>query len=138
MRITAPRLAERRAETVRHVARVAGARERRALFVEGDYLPLPVVGRHASHLVAFARRHDDQWAVAMAPRLTTHLTRPPTFPVGASVWGDTTVSLPPEAPAFWHDVFGGATVEASNGVLRVADAVAACRPPPSSSRPHDP
>jgi (1->4)-alpha-D-glucan 1-alpha-D-glucosylmutase len=69
-------------------------REQPALFVDGEYMPLAVRGEHAANVVAFARRHGDEWALAVVPRLTTELTGPPVFPVGAAVWGDTAVELP--------------------------------------------
>jgi (1->4)-alpha-D-glucan 1-alpha-D-glucosylmutase len=65
-----------------------------ALFVDGEYLPLSVHGEYAANVVAFARRLGDELALAVVPRLTTQLTRPPVFPVGAPVWGDTSVELP--------------------------------------------
>jgi (1->4)-alpha-D-glucan 1-alpha-D-glucosylmutase len=44
-----------------------------ALFRRGDYLPLDVVGPAAPHAVAFARRHGEEWMVAVAPRLLVPL-----------------------------------------------------------------
>ncbi len=64
------------------------------LFRRGDYLPLRAVGTQASHVVAYARRRGDAWAVAVAPRHTVSLLRgAAAVPVGA-VWGDTRVRLP--------------------------------------------
>jgi (1->4)-alpha-D-glucan 1-alpha-D-glucosylmutase len=66
------------------------------LFTEGDYLPLAVHGPAAEHLVAIARRRGDQWALALAPRLTARLCGfggPP--PLGAP-WAGTFIEVPPE------------------------------------------
>ena len=38
------------------------------LFRDGAYLPLTVTGRWQNHVVAFARRYQDQMAIAIAPR----------------------------------------------------------------------
>jgi (1->4)-alpha-D-glucan 1-alpha-D-glucosylmutase len=45
------------------------------LFAAGDYLPLPVSGPLADHLIAFARRHDGRALITLAPRLLAGLLR---------------------------------------------------------------
>ncbi|MBX6342884.1 MAG: malto-oligosyltrehalose synthase, partial [Thermomicrobiaceae bacterium] len=70
-------------------------RERADLFAEGDYLPLEATGARPGHVVAFARRHDGAWALAVAPRLLARLTDPGVPPLGETVWGDTALALPP-------------------------------------------
>jgi len=72
------------------------------LFVGGDYIPLRSADER---FVAFARRHDGRWVLALASRFTTRGT------VGASV------PLPAGAPARWRDAITGGTVEASRGEL---------------------
>ena len=69
------------------------------LFLEGDYLPLEVVGERAEHVFAFARRIDGKALIGVAPRL------PWTFrkATGAgfeerSAWGDTALVLPKQLP----------------------------------------
>ena len=69
----------------------------RELFACGEYIPLEVRGARACHVVAFARRLEDQWALAAAPRWTSRL----------SDWADTEILLPPAAPAEWTDAFTG-------------------------------
>jgi (1->4)-alpha-D-glucan 1-alpha-D-glucosylmutase len=99
-----------------------GLRARRddpELFVDGDYLPLAVVGANAAHVLAFARRFGDRWAIAIVPRLTTQLCRPPLFPVGPDVWGDTAVVLPANAPDAWHDVMCSASRTAVDHTIPV-------------------
>jgi (1->4)-alpha-D-glucan 1-alpha-D-glucosylmutase len=44
-------------------------RARRALFLEGEYLPLAVEGEHAGHVVAFGRHLGVERVVCVAPRL---------------------------------------------------------------------
>jgi len=66
------------------------------LFERGDYVPLAVTGSRASHVVAFARRHEGRAVIAVAARLWASLGvdagKPP---LGDAVWGDTQVSLEP-------------------------------------------
>ena len=69
-------------------------REFEQLFSIGEYFPLPVTGKFAENVIAFARRHQDQAAVVIAPRLSVSLSGfggPP--PLG-ELWQDTAVTLP--------------------------------------------
>jgi len=87
------------------------------LFLHGDYLPLTAEGERQAHLVAFARRHESEWALVVAGRFFSKLTPPGEFPVGEEVWGNTALALPPEAPTQWHSIFTGDTV-ATNTVSK--------------------
>ncbi|MGD8910404.1 MAG: malto-oligosyltrehalose synthase, partial [Chromatiales bacterium] len=81
-------------------------RQHRALFEQGDYLPLEVSGRHAEHLCAFARRKGTQLAVTVAPRLVFRLAGG-ALPLGVALWGDTRIELP---LASWHNWLTGETL----------------------------
>ncbi|HEX9122028.1 MAG TPA: malto-oligosyltrehalose synthase [Actinomycetota bacterium] len=95
------------------------------LFLDGRYLPVAAHGSRAGHVVAFARRLEDRWALAVAPRLTLRLAGPGRPPLGERVWADTTLELPREAPPVWRDVFTGGPVRANGrGGLLVADVLA--------------
>ena len=72
-------------------------REHRELFAHGEYLPLET----PESLFAFARRLGDEWAIAIAPRFPTRITERGRWPVG-DVWGDTTITLPDDAPPAWR------------------------------------
>jgi len=80
---------------------------RRELFSDGEYIPLEVRGAQARHVVTFARRLEDQWAIAIVPRWTVSLTD----------WSDTEVVLPSGAPSAWTDAVTGL----AGGSLRIAD-----------------
>jgi (1->4)-alpha-D-glucan 1-alpha-D-glucosylmutase len=100
-------------------------REHPALFAYGDYRPVRVSGRHAAHVVAFARRHEDQGVIAIGARLFASLgPAVGTLPVGAC-WSDTTLDLAfvPSGSAML-DVFGGTRTIANGNVLPLADAFA--------------
>jgi (1->4)-alpha-D-glucan 1-alpha-D-glucosylmutase len=84
-----------------------------ALFSEGEYLPLDVTGEQAARVLAFARRHEESWAVVIVPRLTAKLGFPP---LGA-VWGDTAVVLPDKAPDGWSNVFTGESLAGTEGTI---------------------
>ncbi len=91
-----------------------------ALFSEGDYVPLEVVGRHAERVLAFARRYEDTWAVAVVPRLVAGLGFPPL----GDIWRDTAVLLPESASGTWLNVFTGEPLAASGGAISLCDAFA--------------
>ena len=93
------------------------------LFERGEYLPLKVTGRRASHLCAFARRLDGRLAIVLAPRLYLKLMgaagaaedgrfRPP---LGAEVWQDTAVQLPSRLDGPIRGVLDGAEVMQTAG-----------------------
>jgi len=72
-------------------------RRRARLFAEGEYVPLCAAGPRAGDIVAFARRHGQEWVVAAAPR----------FGDPASGWEATRLALPAEAPVVWTDAVSG-------------------------------
>src|SRR5262249_56661084 len=70
------------------------------VFRDGDYIPIATGGVHADHVVAFARRRGERVVIAAVPRLCVSLPEHRrSFPLGASVWGDTHLVLPPELEA---------------------------------------
>jgi (1->4)-alpha-D-glucan 1-alpha-D-glucosylmutase len=103
------------------IYRALGARkERRQLFDEGEYIALAARGHHKDHLVAFARRKDDEWAIVLVPRLITGLVKVDSMPLGKPVWGDTVVELPEGAPAALKQVFTDKVIKCEK-VLPVAE-----------------
>ena len=91
-----------------------------ALFSDGDYVPLEVVGRHAERVLAFARRNEDTWAVAVVPRLVAGLG----FRSLGDVWRDTRIALPESAPGTWSNVFTGEPLAVLAGAISLRDAFA--------------
>jgi (1->4)-alpha-D-glucan 1-alpha-D-glucosylmutase len=74
---------------------LAFRREQEALFREGSYLPLRVSGTHATHVLAYARKLNDQIAIVVVPRLCMRLMGDRDgIPLGETIWGDTRVELP--------------------------------------------
>jgi (1->4)-alpha-D-glucan 1-alpha-D-glucosylmutase len=97
------------------------------LFLDGDYVPLDVHGARALHIVAFARRHGDDWALVIVPRLLARLCHEASInaecaPVGEQAWADTEVHLPDGAPQAWRNVFGSSG--ASGQTLRLSEVFA--------------
>jgi len=66
-----------------------------ALFAEGDYIPLSLIGRHAGHALAFARSYREQTVVVVATRLAARLPGVAEQPlVRPAAWEDTALRLP--------------------------------------------
>jgi (1->4)-alpha-D-glucan 1-alpha-D-glucosylmutase len=81
-----------------------------ATFCHGDYVPLPVQGSRAAHVVAFLRQTEVDEVVVIVPRCVyegiDHPILHNSLPLAsAAFWGDTTVILPQKL-AGWprHDV----------------------------------
>ncbi len=93
-------------------AGLAFRRDHPELFAEGDYMPLEITGGAARHLVAFARRHDEEWLVAIATRLPLALLEGADAPlVDPKRWGDTHIALLEEARGLsFRDIVFGETL----------------------------
>jgi (1->4)-alpha-D-glucan 1-alpha-D-glucosylmutase len=83
------------------------------LFGQGAYCPLMVFGAQRDHVVAFARRVDDQWAVVAVPRLLLTLSPSAKPPTGKRIWKENSVQLPAGAPTNWQNIFTGEELSVS-------------------------
>jgi (1->4)-alpha-D-glucan 1-alpha-D-glucosylmutase len=91
-----------------------------ALFRDGGYVPLRVVGTRALHVLAYARRLGDEVAVIAVPRLCRRLLgEGNSLPLGADVWADTRIELPRKRmPSEFASVLDGRTVNVRDHGLR--------------------
>ncbi len=69
-------------------------REAETMLQRAQYLPLPVRGEHAAHVVAFARRDGASWLVVISTRLGATLQRAPGEAALGERWADTAVVWP--------------------------------------------
>ena len=83
------------------------------LFSAGDYIPLEVTGAKQQHVIAFARRHENRWLLVIAPRWCVGLCEINQLPLGATIWDDTQVILPPEAPRQWQSILTPAAIKST-------------------------
>ncbi|HEY9827136.1 MAG TPA: hypothetical protein V6D19_16990, partial [Stenomitos sp.] len=79
------------------------------LFCKGNYKPLEVSGKFADCVVAFARTHQDQLAIALVPRFLTTLIEPEQLPLTTTVWQDAHISLPDNIGSTWTNLITGET-----------------------------
>jgi (1->4)-alpha-D-glucan 1-alpha-D-glucosylmutase len=99
------------------------------VFSFGEYLPLEVTGAAAEHILAFARRWENDIAIIVVPRQVQRLgsqlsarrskTGAPTFE-----WGNTAVSLPEDFPKSWVNRLSADTLSASNESINSSSSVA--------------
>jgi (1->4)-alpha-D-glucan 1-alpha-D-glucosylmutase len=105
---------------------LACRQEMSALFADGDYVSLPVAGSRQNHVVAFARRSDDQEVIVAVPRLTASLARSDDPAPLGDVWGDTRLTFTDSSDDVqYRDVFTGEINVAQDAHLQVADLFAA-------------
>ncbi|HPN55490.1 MAG TPA: malto-oligosyltrehalose synthase [Candidatus Omnitrophota bacterium] len=80
---------------------------RRAVFEQGEYLPLSSAGHHADSVIAFARVLDGAWSVTVAPRFLTRVCGPDSMPLGEQAWQNTHVIMPAGSPRDFQNVLTG-------------------------------
>jgi (1->4)-alpha-D-glucan 1-alpha-D-glucosylmutase len=95
--------------------RVLAARRRLQSVFTGEYIPLQTAGTRSGSVFAFARRHGSEYAVTCVPRLIASVIPDAAEPALGSVWMDTRVELPEDAPSAFRDVFTGAAIVAERG-----------------------
>ena len=94
---------------------------REALFTSGSYTGLHANGERAKNLVAYARRHEGESAIVVAPRLIASLgLAREQWPCGAGVWKDTRVEVPfLKDGTVLRNVLTGESIEVRDAVLDV-------------------
>jgi (1->4)-alpha-D-glucan 1-alpha-D-glucosylmutase len=85
------------------------------LFHQGEYLPLPVHGPQANHVVAFMRRLGASTALVVVPRLVAGLLDDAeSSPIGNRIWKDTYICLPAcECSKNYRNAFTGEVADLS-------------------------
>lgn len=95
------------------------------LFARGSYEPLVVEGARAEHVIAFARRWQERTVVVVATRFFTRLLGERAWPLGAEIWGSTSLALAGDLAGCYQDVLAGRQVctqtQAGGASLSLAD-----------------
>ena len=103
------------------------ARQRHeALLQGGEVEPVEVRGALRDRVVAFARRHRNEWALVVAPRLMGSAGIDPDdpWPVGPAVWQDTRLRVPSDSGdrvRVWEDVLTSAKHRAHDDQLDLGE-----------------
>jgi len=95
---------------------LSARRDHAKLFEHGEYIPLEVSGKYKSHIVAFARRHESEWAVIAVPLHLVALISTEQLPLGGTVWQDTSINLPENAPREWLNVITEKSLESTRSL----------------------
>jgi (1->4)-alpha-D-glucan 1-alpha-D-glucosylmutase len=77
----------------------------RSPFEKGEYIPLWAVGPRKEHVGAFARHDGPHWGLTIVPRFLAQVIETGSLPLGESMWLETQLALPEEAPEHWIDIF---------------------------------
>ncbi len=93
------------------------------LFQDGGYIRLIADGQRGQSVVAFARRHESEWAITVVPRLPTRLATVGEPPIGADIWKDTKITLPGDAPRILRNRLTAQTYE-HGGSLALGEVLA--------------
>ena len=83
------------------------------LFLEGEYIPVT----SNDNVVAYARKHNDQWALIAFPVNIKTITESKGSLLGEQAWGNDSLQLPDGAPARWRNVFTNESVGGDKQVL---------------------
>jgi malto-oligosyltrehalose synthase/4-alpha-glucanotransferase len=76
-------------------------REHPVLFADGLYIPLVAKGRYAAHVLAFARRHKENWLIVCLP---VNIAAISTNTALEADWEDTRIVLPENLEGSYLDV----------------------------------
>jgi (1->4)-alpha-D-glucan 1-alpha-D-glucosylmutase len=91
-------------------------KENQALFKDGDYVPLKAEGLFRDHVISFARKMEQKWAVTVAPRFFFALSGEGRHPLAEAAWKDTEVLFPQEAPQSWKNALTGEKITGRGGI----------------------
>lgn len=104
---------------------LAFRRENADLFRYGAYIPLEATGPRAEHVLAFARQHENTWAITVVPRLLAGSGFAADSLVHPDFWHGTEIELPGAAPCSWSNVLSWANTAVVAGKLPLADVLSA-------------
>lgn len=100
-------------------------RDHADVFQHGEYIPLEAHGKHAAHVIAFARHFGMAWTIAVAPRIPAIGLRSMGPSIDRAALRDTDLDFPATAPRRWRNLFTGEKLEvpgngriAPGGMLR--------------------
>ena len=95
-------------------------RENPELFTRGSYEILKSEGLRPENVIAFVRQHNDMWAIAITPRLTTAPVGEGDYPLGMRVWGYDRIPLFSRSLRWWRNAIIG-QLQKAGGLLYIGD-----------------
>jgi len=86
-------------------------REHRELVLQGQWMPLPAAGARKDNVLAYARRQERSWAIAVVPRFLARAKAPEKWDRMGPFWKSTQVALPQSAPSAWRNILTGESLQ---------------------------
>jgi (1->4)-alpha-D-glucan 1-alpha-D-glucosylmutase len=86
-------------------------RDHADVFQHGEYISLDAHGKHAAHVIAFARHFGMAWTIAAVPRIPALGLRYAAPSIDRGSLGDTDLGFPATAPRRWSNLFTGESLE---------------------------
>ncbi|HEY0053978.1 MAG TPA: malto-oligosyltrehalose synthase [Pedobacter sp.] len=90
-------------------------------FAQADYITLKVKGKYKEHILAFARRFQNQWLLTVVPLHLAKLSKLQKRELLKLKWKDTCVILPNDVPAEFADLLNQTREKAEDGKIFVSD-----------------
>lgn len=88
--------------------------ENRDLFKNGQYIALNTKGKYGDNLVAFARKKEEKWIIAIVPRFMVFSIDQNQLPTGKEVWGNTALENPCTECVVWENVLTREKISATS------------------------
>ncbi|MCB5177368.1 malto-oligosyltrehalose synthase [Microvirga lenta] len=88
------------------------------LYASSDYQVVRPHGSLSRNVLAFTRTSGEERLLVIVPRLVTRLIQDETPPLGAEVWGDTSVQVPPGS---WRNIITGEITEIGQNTTRISE-----------------
>jgi (1->4)-alpha-D-glucan 1-alpha-D-glucosylmutase len=95
--------------------------ELRELFESGEYIPLSASGPGGENVCAFARRHGNNWVIALVPRLASVILDRVRFAFPVRPWKNTWLTLPEGCPTLWTNRINGQEIRCDENGLPLGD-----------------
>jgi len=96
----------------------------RDLFEKGRYTPLHVDGDRHDHVCAFMRSHKRDCVVVVAPLQSLAIAGAGRLPLGAEIWGNEAITLPPGSPRSLENVLTREKVSVADRHLLLSEVFA--------------
>ncbi len=88
------------------------------LFTQGVYLPLSIIGEYKENILAYARKHEDDWVIIIIPlHLAALCKQQQTDDLLIFDWKNTAVTIPGEMIAGSYNILNGQQVDAGRELL---------------------
>ncbi len=86
------------------------------LFLEGEYLPIKIIGAQSDNFICYARHLRDSWIIIVLPTLVTELYERESLLPKEDITKHLKILLPDNVPDKWFNAFTGETILADGEI----------------------